>query len=509
MKPDEKSKIINLSQIIKSIDLLPFACAVVDENFCLIHINAEMSNYLQRSKFSIKTGEEFTKFLPENEAKLFSELKENSRQSYDKNFWRVFSFKNRHGDCIQMLISRFKMRDERFDPDSHYILIGIPTKDIHLESAIYGIDPKTDQDGVPSNKYQSIFNNAIIGIVIFDDDHCIEEVNQTFSDQFNVTREEIIGKKIEKIFSGAIDKKLQNLIEKVNRDGLPLAKDVIIEERDFNIHTMLEISVSKFRNPYDTINKNMMIVEDITKEKETHKALIQSEKLALTGRLAASLAHEINNPLQASIGCLGLVDEILEEQDKKADLGLYINMALDELKRAARIVKKLRDLHRKSDISEKVQIDVKRIIDDVLILAKNRMYDRNIVPVFPFQGKPPIIMAERDQIQSVILNIVMNAIDAMPNGGYIYIDIDYQEDPKGIIVKIRDTGEGVDQNIIDHLFDPFITTKDDGIGLGLYLSNEIIKDHGGHIQIESKVRKGTIFKIWLPTNLDPEKEDLD
>ena len=137
------------------------------------------------------------------------------------------------------------------------------------------------------------------------------------------------------------------------------------------------------------------------------------------------------------------------------------------------------------------------------------MYDRNIVPVFPFQGEPPIILAERDQIQSVILNIVMNAIDAMPNGGYIYIDIDYQEDPKGIIVKIRDTGEGVDQTIIDHLFDPFITTKDDGIGLGLYLSNEIIKDHGGHIQIESKVSKGTIFKIWLPTNLDPENEDLD
>jgi len=284
---------------------------------------------------------------------------------------------------------------------------------------------------------------------------------------------------------------------------------VIIIEREFNDHTVLEISISKFLNHFDSTEKFMMIVEDITKEKETHKALIQSEKLALTGRLAASLAHEINNPLQASIGCLGLVDEILDEHDKRADLGIYINMALDELKRAARIVKKLRDLNRKSDITEKTTFNVKKIIDDVLILAKNQMYDRNIVPVFPFQGEPPIILAERDQIQSVILNIVMNAIDAMPNGGYIYIDIDYQEDPKGIIVKIRDTGEGVDQTIIDHLFDPFITTKDDGIGLGLYLSNEIIKDHGGHIQIESKVSKGTIFKIWLPTNLDPENEDLD
>ena len=251
----------------------------------------------------------------------------------------------------------------------------------------------------------------------------------------------------------------------------------------------------------------MMILQDITKEIDTHEALIQSEKLALTGRLAASLAHEINNPLQVSIGCLGLVDEILDEDDRQAELGIYINMALDELKRGARIVKKLRDLHRKSDPSEKTPIDLKKMINDVLILAKNQLYDRNIVPIFLYKGLPPLIMAVRDQIQSVILNIVINAVDAMPNGGYIYIDLDMTEEPEGIRVKIRDTGRGMDQNVIDHLFDPFFTTKEEGVGLGVYLCNEIINNHDGFIKVESEVGKGSIFSIWLPKGDIQEGKD--
>jgi PAS domain S-box-containing protein len=357
-----------------------------------------------------------------------------------------------------------------------------------------------------SNKYQNIFNNAIIGIIVFDNDHCIEEVNQTFADQFNINRRDIIGKKIESILPSSLNKKWINLIKKLNKGKYPLIKDVITIQKELKEHTILEISLSKFRNPNDTLDKNMMIVEDITKEKDTHEALIQSEKLALTGRLAASLAHEINNPLQASIGCLGLVDEILDEDDRKADLGIYINMALDELKRGARIVKKLRDLHRKSDPSEKTPIDLKRMIDDVLLLAKNQLYDRNIVPIFPFQGSPPIIMAVRDQIQSVLLNIVINAVDAMPNGGFIYVDLDPTEDPDGFTLKIRDTGTGMDQNVIDHLFDPFFTTKEEGVGLGLYLCNEIVNNHDGHIKVDSEVGKGTIFSIWLPKGDSPEGE---
>lgn len=480
----------------KILDGMPFACAIIDSDLHIKNINTEMAEFLDCPKHELLQDELFTDYLPEDELSSFFDFL-NSFSTSNNNPWRVFRLKSKKGACNQILVSKMKGGEKHaFYP--YDILVGIPMGQIQLESTLENLNDQTNKDGILSNKYRSIFNNAIIGIIIFDNDYCIEEINQTFADKFRLNSEEVIGKKIGDILSKPIIEKVHNLLRKANKDNNRLVKDVVSFGREFNDHNILEISLSKFKNPYDDQDKNMMIVEDITKEKDTHEALIQTEKLALTGRLAASLAHEINNPLQASIGCLGLVDEILEEEDKKADLGVYINMAMDELKRGARIVKKLRDLHRKSDPSEKTPVNVKKIIDDVLILAKNQLYNRNIISVFPYQSKPPIIVAVRDQIQSVILNIVINAIDAMPDGGYIYIDIDPTEDPNGVKIKIRDTGQGMDEIILNNLFDPFFTTKEEGVGLGLYLCKEIIEDHNGHIHVDSKKNKGTIFSIWLP-----------
>jgi signal transduction histidine kinase len=99
-------------------------------------------------------------------------------------------------------------------------------------------------------------------------------------------------------------------------------------------------------------------------------------------------------------------------------------------------------------------------------------------------------MASRDHIQQVVLNLVMNAIDELPNGGNIYFDIIPTEEPKGIMVNIRDTGSGIDPEIQDNIFDPFFSTKDDGIGLGLYICKEIIEDHAGTLSFRSEMGQG-------------------
>lgn len=496
----------NLTRLISMIDAMPFACAVVDENFHIKYLNFEMSEFLGFSSKSIQINDLFTSFLPLDEVPFFTDFVSSTHSETGGGVWQIFKFKGRHGECHQLMLSKLK-KQGGITSQPYFILLGIPMANISLDTALEVSKNQDHQNEKISNKYQNIFNNANIGIIIFDNDNCIEEVNQTFAVQFDIRRQDVIGKKIFNIFPNNLNKKFHDLIKKVDKDNNPLVKDVVTIQQETNEHTILEISLSKFRNPSDPSDKKMMILQDITKEIDTHEALIQSEKLALTGRLAASLAHEINNPLQVSIGCLGLVDEILDEDDRQAELGIYINMALDELKRGARIVKKLRDLHRKSDPSEKTPIDLKKMINDVLILAKNQLYDRNIVPIFLYQGLPPLIMAVRDQIQSVILNIVINAVDAMPNGGYIYIDLDMTEEPEGIRVKIRDTGRGMDQNVIDHLFDPFFTTKEEGVGLGVYLCNEIINNHDGFIKVESEVGKGSIFSIWLPKGDIQEGKD--
>ena len=496
MKQDENLINDAIEALINSIESMNFALAIVDEDLRIKYINSKMSDFLDFSSKSSQEDEFFFQLVSDDETSLFSDFLESSQSDGKANPWKLFNLKSSKGKANQLLLNKIS-GNEILLSSRYEAVIGIPIEDIHIETALNQND-KRDNNEVLSNKYHSIFNNAIIGIIVFDSDFYIEEVNQTFADQFNIIGQDVIGEKIEKIFSGPVNEAVQKMIREINQEKNQVLKEVITVGKETNEHTILELTLSKFQNPYDHMEKNMMIIEDITKVKDTHEALIQSEKLALTGRLAASLAHEINNPLQASIGCLGLADEILEEEERKSDLGIYINMAMDELKRGARIVKKLRDLNRKSEKSEKTIINLKKKIDNVLVLVKNRLSDRNIVPVFLYESEPPQIVAVRDQIQSVVLNIVMNAIDAMPNGGYIYIDIEKTTDPEGFKLKIRDTGIGMDKSVSDHLFDPFFTTKNEGIGLGLYLCNQIIEDHKGYIQVESKTGKGTIFTIWLP-----------
>jgi signal transduction histidine kinase len=180
------------------------------------------------------------------------------------------------------------------------------------------------------------------------------------------------------------------------------------------------------------------------------------------------------------------------------------------LQRSARIVKKLRDLNRNTDIKDKEPIDLQEILDGVLVLTKNRLYDRNIVPVYPYQGPPPILSASKDQIQQVLLNLVMNAIDALPEGGNIYLDILHTDDPQGFTVKIRDTGVGMTKEVMENLFDPFFTTKEEGLGLGLYICKRIIGDHNGKLSVESEPGQGTEFSVWLPgldVDIQDEEED--
>jgi signal transduction histidine kinase len=171
---------------------------------------------------------------------------------------------------------------------------------------------------------------------------------------------------------------------------------------------------------------------------------------------------------------------------------------MDELKRSARIVKKLRDLNRRTDVSEKTCVNLKEVVESVVLLTKNQLEDKNIIPIFQFEGKKPLVLASKDQLQQVLLNLVMNAMDAMPDGGKISIDLHHTEKPQGIEVAVKDSGHGMSKEVINRLFDPFFTTKDDGLGLGLFICKEIIEDHNGTLTMNSQVGHGTTFTIWLP-----------
>lgn len=238
------------------------------------------------------------------------------------------------------------------------------------------------------------------------------------------------------------------------------------------------------------------MVEDITEQKQMQNALVQAEKLAAAGKLAASFAHEINNPLQSVIGCLGLAEETLMEG---GDASCYMRMAREELRRVARIVGELRDLHRQVRLEEREPTDISALVEQILTLSMKKCRDAGIHVVWErAEGLPPLMVVP-DRIRQVFLNVLLNAVDAMPEGGDLEIKARRTTDPEGVSISFRDTGIGMSSEAQQHLFTAFYSTKPNGLGLGLYLTKKIVDEHGGHIKVESELGEGTTLTIWLPS----------
>lgn len=239
------------------------------------------------------------------------------------------------------------------------------------------------------------------------------------------------------------------------------------------------------------------LMRDITEQKEAQAALVQSERLATTGELAASLAHEINNPLQAVIGCLGLADESLAAGEDD-DFQEYVTIALEELRRAARVVSRLRDLSRPTNVEGARPTDLNDLIDRVIKLTRKKLKNEGVRVERRLAHDLPQPNLVADRVQQVFLNLVLNAIDAMPDGGELTIITGYNEEADEVVAAFRDRGTGIPQEFLPQLFRPFFSTKSEGTGLGLFVSQNIAQEHGGRIEVESREGMGCTFSVYLP-----------
>jgi PAS domain S-box-containing protein len=492
-------------KILKNIlNITPFACMLMADTFEIQYMNPIMAEFFSLEPDHDITGSNFLNYIPENEREAFLNFINRLGESKPTGSWQLFNVVDGNGEGKSALFNGIhNLKD--LGAEGIYFLAGMPIIENHLENILSKDLKEKLRNRFSESKYDSVIGSAPIGITILNCEGVIEDTNQKFAAQISQKKEEILGKHYSHLFNKNTIDAIDSMIEEVSRQDRSLIKDSLTISLPDHTHKILELTISLIKHVDGHTGKFMVITDDITDQEDTHAALLQSEKLALTGRLAASLAHEINNPLQTSIGCLGLAEEMLADEDN--DLRVYIEMALEELQRSARIVKKLRDLNRKTDISEKSPVNLQEILEGVLVLTKNRLYDRNIVPIFPYEGPPPYILGSRDQIQQVILNLIMNAIDALPNGGNIYLDLQETNDPLGYRVIIRDTGKGIHPEVMENLFNPFFTTKEEGLGLGLYISKHIIEDHDGSLSVESEPGIGTAFSIWLPGLDLPEAEE--
>ncbi len=242
--------------------------------------------------------------------------------------------------------------------------------------------------------------------------------------------------------------------------------------------------------------------EHIAAQRMAERRLVQAAKLAAVGEMAAGIAHELNNPLTTVSGFTELT---LEEVAPDTRLHADLELVLREAHRATEVVRRLLDFARQSE-SVRTRSDINEIVKEVLALVNHLLQTSGVQLVVDFPNGLPLVSVDRNQVKQVLLNLIHNALHAMPKGGELHISSarrsrDHQD---WVMIMVKDTGIGISPENLERIFAPFFTTraKEGGTGLGLSISYGLIAEHGGFIEAESQVGKGSMFSIWIPVEVN-------
>ena len=236
---------------------------------------------------------------------------------------------------------------------------------------------------------------------------------------------------------------------------------------------------------------------------QTHERLIESEKMAALGRLSATLSHELRNPLAGLKGAAQLLFRKTGDNDEHKQ---YVNLILEEVERLGKIVDDLIHFAKPKTLRYNF-IDANKIIEDSILLHSEDFSQKKIT-IRKRLSKLPIIMADGDKFKQIVVNVILNAMDAMPDGGELLVSssvtLKEEIDKEVATFQFKDTGHGIPDDVLTHVFEPFYTTKPDGVGLGLAVCKAIIEQHGGSISVQSGKQRndfsGTLIILEIPIN---------
>jgi signal transduction histidine kinase/CheY-like chemotaxis protein len=230
----------------------------------------------------------------------------------------------------------------------------------------------------------------------------------------------------------------------------------------------------------------------VRKVEESQQALLRSEKMAAAGRLTASIAHEVNNPLQSVQNCLHLAGREDVSPEKRSE---YFDLARTEMDRLMKTMQRMLDYYRPGS-NKMEKVDVLELLEHVISLTSQQLSQREIEIETDFSEKLASIYAVNSQIQQIFFNLILNSFDVMPGGGVLYVRAQNVE--RGVELQFEDSGPGIPEDLRNNIFEPFYSTKDGGTGLGLTVSYNIITAHGGTLDLVKGKGSGACFRLFLP-----------
>jgi signal transduction histidine kinase len=284
-----------------------------------------------------------------------------------------------------------------------------------------------------------------------------------------------------------------------------MSGEITLTDPDSRETLAMSVTSTEVRDELGAVIATVSVMQDVSRLRELERRRIEqilfdSEKLAATGRLAASIAHEINNPLEAIKNALYLLTNKTSPDDPNAK---FLHIATKETDRVSRILRQMLGFYR----APKMELtDINRLIEESEALIEKHLRQYRVKIENDLNPQLPSIIASADQIRQVLLNLMLNGQQAMPSGGTIFVStrVSHGDDPEFLMsesvhIQIRDTGTGIDEEHLPHIFEPFFSTKDEkGTGLGLWVSQGIVQAHGGSIKLRSRQGRGTTFSVALP-----------
>ncbi|AHZ15358.1 PAS domain-containing protein [Bacillus velezensis] len=337
-------------------------------------------------------------------------------------------------------------------------------------------------------RYQLLIQNSIDTIAVIHNDKWVF-MNESGISLFEAeTYEDLIGKNVydqlHPCDHDGVKQRIQNIINRKTESEI--IKQSWFTFKNRLIYTEMVCIPTTFFGETAV----QVILRDISERKQTEELMLKSEKLSIAGQLAAGIAHEIRNPLTAIKGFLQLMKPTMGENEH------YFEIVFSELSRIELILSELLMLAKPQQNAVKERVNLKKIISEVTALLETQANLKGIFIKTDYEHDSMYINGDQNQLKQVFINLIKNAVESMPDGGTVHILM--TEDEYSVNVTVKDEGDGIPENVLKRIGEPFLTTKEKGTGLGLMVTFNLIKNHQGAIQVDSKPDRGTAFHITFP-----------
>ncbi|THB78611.1 MAG: response regulator [Desulfobacteraceae bacterium] len=356
---------------------------------------------------------------------------------------------------------------------------------------------------------EQIINSAINGIIASGINGKIRIFNPSAGQMLGYDKDDVAGKKrLKDLFANGEEERLQDALDSelyggVNRINL---MEALMRDRDA-VDVPVQISASVL---FDEGEKNGLLIcirdlrelQRIERKMADQEKILHQDKMMSLGKLAASVVHEINNPLSGILNYLRLMAKGLEKAtfEKREKFAKYLDISMNETDRVSRIVSNLLTFSRKSAISYEA-VNVKDLIGRCALLSQHKLELQNILLHVDVEPDIPDIRADANQIQQCVINLLFNAMDAVQSNGEVGLSASFDRSKERVLIHVKDTGAGIPEQDLPYIFEPFFTTKDEGYGVGLGLSTVygIMETHGGAVRVENTSKSGTHFVLEFNT----------